>query len=180
MSPTHEHLAIAFVNTLSSPARDRIATPERFSGWAGAWPSLAPLAVKLPASALSAIRNQRDATQQVLRRLTHRESVAPEVLEVATRPGLTAAPFRLVAEVGHIQVEGNPEAGIRYLLSSAVIELVLSPQISQLRRCAGVGCRKVFLTQRSDRRWCDSRTCGNRTRVAAHARRRAESPAPRP
>jgi predicted RNA-binding Zn ribbon-like protein len=180
MSPTPEHLAIAFANTLSSLEHDRIATLEQFTAWAGPWPQLSRLAVDLPAAALAPIGAQRDATQRVLHRLAAREPVPTETLNLATRPGLGAAPFELVHESEGIRVDGEPGPVIRHLLSRAVIDLVVGPHVALLQRCAGSGCRKVFLAQRPDRRWCDSRICGNRVRVAAHARRRTEAAGPQP
>jgi len=173
MSRPTEHLAIAFANTLSSRSRDRIASPDGFASWASGWPTLSRLAVGLPESTLAAIRTQRDATQQVLHRLAAHQSAAREPLELVTRPGLSAAPFRLVVDGATIRVDGEPEAALRHLLGRAMVDLLLGPLAGRLRQCAGTGCRKVFLAQRADRRWCDSQICGNRARVAAHAHRRS-------
>jgi predicted RNA-binding Zn ribbon-like protein len=180
MTPTPEHLAIAFANTLSSPERDRIATLDAFSEWARPWPPLSRLAVDLPAAALAPIGAQRDATQRVLHLLAARKPVPTETLHMATQPGMGATPFQLVQESDRIGVVGEPASVIRHLLSRAVIDLVVGPHVVLLRRCAGSGCRKVFLAQRPDRQWCDSRICGNRARVAAHVRRRTETARPRP
>ena len=174
MSPTPEHLAIAFANTQSSVEHDHIATLEQLTEWTGPWRPLSRLTVDLPASALAPIRAQRDATQQVLHLVAAHEPVPTEALHLATGPGLSAAPFELVPEPGGISVAGEPGSVIRHLLSRALIDLVVGPHVALLQHCAGTGCRKVFLAQRPDRRWCDSRVCGNRVRVAAHARRRTE------
>jgi len=182
MSPTPEHLAVAFANTLSSPGRDRIATPERFTRWASTWPAMSRLARELPAGDLGAVRAQRDLTQQLLHLLAAREAAAQQtaqgLLELVARPGLTAAPFRLTVEPSGVTVLGEPGDGVRHLLSRAVIDLVVTAQVTRLRCCDGVGCLKVFLAQRADRRWCDSLICGNRARVAAHSRRNAARAGP--
>jgi predicted RNA-binding Zn ribbon-like protein len=180
MSPTPEHLAITFANTLSSLEHDRIATLGQFREWTGPWRPLSGLALDLPAAALAPIRAQRDATQLVLHRLAAREPVPTETLHLATRPGLGAAPFELVHESDGIGVDGEAGPVIRHLLSRAVIDLVVGPHVALLQRCAGSGCRKVFLARRPDRRWCDSRICGNRVRVAAHARRRTNATGSQP
>ena len=41
---------------------------------------------------------------------------------------------------------------------------------NRIRVCAGPGCGNVFYdeTRSRTRRWCDSRTCGNRARVRRH------------
>lgn len=44
----------------------------------------------------------------------------------------------------------------------------------RLRACEGSGCRLFFVAEHPRRRWCDSRVCGNRMRVARHAARRRQ------
>lgn len=58
--------------------------------------------------------------------------------------------------------------------------LVVAGQIRRIRTCASPACQKVFVdfSRNSSRRYCDSRTCGNRMHVAAYrARRQAGHPA---
>ena len=57
--------------------------------------------------------------------------------------------------------------------------LVGSGKISRIRTCASPACNKVFVdfSKNSSRRYCDSRTCGNRMHVAAYRARRQQ---PRP
>lgn len=49
--------------------------------------------------------------------------------------------------------------------------LLTSPEVATVASCPGVECGWVFLDKRGRRRWCDMATCGNRAKVAAHARR---------
>ncbi len=58
--------------------------------------------------------------------------------------------------------------------------LVVASQIRRIRTCASPACQKVFVdfSRNSSRRYCDSRTCGNRMHVAAYrARRQQKRPA---
>ncbi len=172
MSPSTQPLAVAFANTLSSTGRDRIATLEGFRDWAATWPAFDGMLARLPASAVAGIRAQRDATQLLLHRLADRDPLPGDLLARATRPGLTAAPFRLLpTQRGVLAANADASTSIEHLLGRAVVDLLLSPHLPELRRCSGTRCRKVFLAHRADRRWCDSRICGNRARVAAHAAR---------
>jgi predicted RNA-binding Zn ribbon-like protein len=50
-------------------------------------------------------------------------------------------------------------------------ELLTSPQVAFVAACPGVDCGWLFLDRRRRRRWCDMAACGNRAKVAAHARR---------
>lgn len=55
--------------------------------------------------------------------------------------------------------------------------LVVAGQIRRIRTCASPACQKVFVdfSRNSSRRYCDSRTCGNRMHVAAYRARRAQA-----
>ncbi len=60
-------------------------------------------------------------------------------------------------------------------LAMGLAELVVAGQSSRMRSCAAPGCRSVFvdLSRNRSRRYCDSRTCGNRLHVAAYRARKA-------
>jgi predicted RNA-binding Zn ribbon-like protein len=55
--------------------------------------------------------------------------------------------------------------------------LVVAGQAHRIRTCASPTCLKVFVdfSKNSSRRYCDSRTCGNRLHVAAYRARRQQS-----
>jgi predicted RNA-binding Zn ribbon-like protein len=70
--------------------------------------------------------------------------------------------------------------GVRSLLSSIArdaIDVLGGPRAARLKRCEGSRCALLFVdTSRSGRRrWCSMERCGNRSKVAAHRRRRKES-----
>ncbi len=56
-------------------------------------------------------------------------------------------------------------------------ELVVSGESQRVRACASPTCRDVFvdLSRNRSRRYCDSRTCGNRLHVAAYRARRSQA-----
>jgi predicted RNA-binding Zn ribbon-like protein len=57
----------------------------------------------------------------------------------------------------------------------SLAELVVAGQSDRVRSCASPTCRDVFvdLSRNRSRRYCDSRTCGNRLHVAAYRARRS-------
>ena len=61
----------------------------------------------------------------------------------------------------------------------AATELVTSHDVQHVSACPGVECGWLFLDRRGRRRWCDMAVCGNRAKVAAHARRTKERAAAR-
>ncbi|MFE7666217.1 CGNR zinc finger domain-containing protein [Streptomyces celluloflavus] len=59
----------------------------------------------------------------------------------------------------------------------AVAFLLVAGERERLRRCEAPDCRHAFvdLSRNRSRRYCDSRTCGNRLHVAAYRARRREA-----
>ncbi|MFI1964808.1 CGNR zinc finger domain-containing protein [Streptomyces pathocidini] len=59
----------------------------------------------------------------------------------------------------------------------ALAFLVVAGERERLRRCEAPDCRRAFvdLSRNRSRRYCDSRTCGNRLHVAAYRQRRREA-----
>ncbi|WP_338899275.1 CGNR zinc finger domain-containing protein [Streptomyces sp. TG1A-60] len=59
----------------------------------------------------------------------------------------------------------------------ALAFFVVAGEQERLRRCEAPDCRRAFvdLSRNRSRRYCDSRTCGNRLHVAAYRARRKES-----
>jgi hypothetical protein len=60
-------------------------------------------------------------------------------------------------------------------LAMGLAELVVADETERVRTCAADPCRNVFvdLSRNRSRRYCDSRTCGNRLHVAAYRARRS-------
>jgi predicted RNA-binding Zn ribbon-like protein len=59
----------------------------------------------------------------------------------------------------------------------ALAFLIVAGERDRLRRCDAPDCRRAFvdLSRNRSRRYCDSRTCGNRLHVAAYRARRREA-----
>ena len=60
-------------------------------------------------------------------------------------------------------------------LAMGLAEVVVAGESQRVRSCASPSCRDVFvdLSRNRSRRYCDSRTCGNRLHVAAYRARRS-------
>jgi hypothetical protein len=61
----------------------------------------------------------------------------------------------------------------------ALAFLIVAGERERLRRCEAPDCRRAFvdLSRNRSRRYCDSRTCGNRLHVAAYRARQREASA---
>jgi predicted RNA-binding Zn ribbon-like protein len=93
----------------------------------------------------------------------------------------TGAVPQIVAHSGrgphlHVSRPAAPLADrIAAHLAMGLAELVVAGESHRMRTCASPACREVFLdlSRNRSRRYCDSRTCGNRMHVAAYRARRA-------
>jgi predicted RNA-binding Zn ribbon-like protein len=168
-----EPVAIAFANTRSSSARDRIATLPAWRTWIDRWSGLRSAGRAVDSKGLIALRSLRDDLQIVLR-------------TAAVGRGLERAPAARLRELTHSKpcvevrwADGHatlvaprgvtPATTIaQYLARSALDLLVAGPPLAV---CEGHDCLKLFVASRPQRRWCDSAVCGNRARVAAFGRR---------
>jgi predicted RNA-binding Zn ribbon-like protein len=93
----------------------------------------------------------------------------------------TGATPQIVAHHGrgpHIHVS-SPTAPLADRMAAhfamGLAELVVAGESERFRSCASPACSAVFvdLSRNRCRRYCDSRTCGNRAHVAAYRARRA-------
>jgi predicted RNA-binding Zn ribbon-like protein len=55
-------------------------------------------------------------------------------------------------------------------VARSVIDVVTGPDSERLRQCDSDACSMMFVATNARRRWCSSAVCGNRERVARHAR----------
>ena len=56
-------------------------------------------------------------------------------------------------------------------LALLAADLLIGPDRPHIRHCPGDSCGWLFLDPRGRRRWCSMSTCGNRSKVRAHAAR---------
>lgn len=128
---------------------------------------------------LSAVRSVRERFAQVFAADDDRsaaELVNALVAEAGTTPQLTDhdgydwhvhyfAPGASAAD--HLAADGG----------MALAFIIVSGERDRLRRCGAPDCGRAFidLSRNRSRRYCDSRTCGNRLHVAAYRARQRES-----
>ncbi len=133
----------------------------------------------LSAPDLAAVRSLRERFAQVFAAddaRTASELINGLVAGAGTTPQLTDhdgydwhvhyfAPGASVAD--HLAADGG----------MALAFIVVAGEQERLRRCEAPDCRRAFidLSRNRSRRYCDSRTCGNRLHVAAYRARQRES-----
>jgi len=176
-------VAVNLVNTLVSdrPGRDLLGTSGQLRDWLR---SQTPWIDTngAPGARLDDFRVLRDVLRALYRSVVTKSSPPPGSIETLNA---FAASVATVLELRHEDAGAGFSAGRRPLsedgdasvlaaIAESGIELLGGPDCDRLRACAGPGCRLFFLATHPARRWCDSRVCGNRVRVARHARRRRE------
>jgi predicted RNA-binding Zn ribbon-like protein len=64
----------------------------------------------------------------------------------------------------------TPGALALAVAARSAIEVLTGPNADRLRRCASPTCSMFFVALNAKRQWCTPEGCGNRERVARHAR----------
>jgi predicted RNA-binding Zn ribbon-like protein len=177
-----EPLALAFANTLRSdrPGRDLLAGADAASRWL--------VERGLPGEAASSVARLRDLRAAVRHLVDLRARRAP--LDPAAVGLINAAVSRapvlrtldLASGSPRIKEEHtteDPFSLVAAAIASSAVEL-LGEDGERVAACQGKGCRLYFVGGRRNRRWCSSKVCGNRARVAAYAARRVARADPTP
>lgn len=181
-------LALDFVNSVPSSNEltwdrliafleaARIATPERGG-------ELLALSRSDPQAADSLLRKAQHLAaglRQAFHALLHRQKVSREWIEPVNEIlRITEGHDELVPSGGEWDLEfAARESGLEWLLAAVArsgAEIIAEGAHARLRLCANPRCKLFFYdTSRThQRRWCSMAVCGNRSKVAAFARRQA-------
>jgi predicted RNA-binding Zn ribbon-like protein len=127
---------------------------------------------------VQAVVDLREAVWQTLLPLLD-DPVEPPVLVVPER-----LRDLLIDALAHSELAGDPLrwrlvprglADVPRVLALSAMDLLQSPELRRLSRCANGACGWLFLdrTRNHSRRWCSSGDCGNRDRVRRFYRRRS-------
>lgn len=195
------HPALDFVNTVGGwsaeqPLEDKLGSYGDLVRWAelarllDAGDTVAPerLARNRPRQAARVLARAR-ALRGILHRLFNRilENRKPRPADVQflqnelriarqhQRLASTAAGF-------HWTWDEHPALdGILWKVSQSAADLLTSPDLARVRRCAGENCGWMFLdaTRNHSRHWCDMQDCGNLAKVRRFRQRRAGVAGPR-
>jgi predicted RNA-binding Zn ribbon-like protein len=185
------HVALDFCNTWAGwnaepgePRRNWIPDYEHFVVWAKFAELIdAETAERLlrKAKRESAVAEATAQRAWQLRRAIHDVLLDPDnrsafqVVAVAAQQA--NATVRLVADDGGLaQWRFPPRSGLEQPLlavARAAADLLGGAGRHQVKACPGRSCGWLFLDPRGRRRWCIMATCGNRSKVRAHAARQS-------
>lgn len=179
-------LSLDFVNTIPQGSElswgrliaflgaARVVTPERSS-------ELLPLPRSDPQAAEALLRKAQrlgEAARKAFHALLGKQRIAREWIEPVNEIlRVTEGHDELVPADGSWQIEFIArEGGLEWLLAAvarSAAEIIAEGPRAPLRICANPSCKLFFYdTSRThQRRWCCMAVCGNRSKVAAFARR---------
>jgi predicted RNA-binding Zn ribbon-like protein len=175
-------LAVDFANTVHSPATGGDA----FAGWDDVAAFLVAAGIPAgpgregdPARAFARALALRRVVRDLLAAMTARKPPAPASVEVVNEVLRTGAGHeRLVADGRGWRLEFAPgredrAAALVPVARSAAL-LITEGRAAAVKRCENPRCVLFFRddSRGRRRRWCSMAVCGNRMKVAAHARRR--------
>ncbi len=171
-----EPLALDLVNTrvnVGGHETDLLATPAALTAWVRAERERLAFTGRITRVELAAVRRLRDHIDTLVTALrTHTLPTAAAVREVnAILAGTTPHRHLDWTHQGPRRATANPGTRCQALLqvlATDAFELLTGPDAPRIRQCAQPGCRLQFVARNPRRRWCSSRTCGNRARVARH------------
>jgi predicted RNA-binding Zn ribbon-like protein len=186
--------ALDFVNTELLQAGERVDLLQDFEAvvhWLG---GARLLAGETPASALAHFQQARDRTKLVDEAREMRGALRQLIEQrIAGKRASTALLNQINAylelDAGHARLTTTSSGVVRRFerqlraprqllqpLASAAAELLCDIEPARIKPCANHACILYFLdtSKNQTRRWCSMELCGNRTKVAAHYRRRRE------
>lgn len=142
-------------------------------------------AASRPAEALAALKRAIDVREVIYRVfLAIAEGVAPEEVDLTA---LNAALAEALSHACIVSRDGSfvldwagKEDALDVILWEAVrsaADLLTAEELSTVRACAAEDCKWLFLdtSKNRSRRWCDMKTCGNRSKAHRHYERKKQA-----
>ena len=185
-----EKLGVDFANLCQSPSElswnrlisfleaTKIISPDRSSQLLGL-PEADPQAAE---ALLRKARRLCASSRLLFSAMVRKQKIAPEWIEPINEVlRITEGHDELVQRGGGWQIEFVArEGGLEWLLAAvarSAADIIAEGAEARLRVCANSGCGLFFYdaSRTHRRRWCSMAVCGNRSKVAAFARKRASS-----
>jgi predicted RNA-binding Zn ribbon-like protein len=123
----------------------------------------------------------REAVYTVFSALADGQALDVNGLEMITTTWIEAMGHRQLSREGRKIVW--KWVGIDHALDSvlwpvveSVVELLVSEEITRVKRCNGCGWLFLDTTRDGRRRWCDMKICGNRAKARRHYEKRTRHP----
>lgn len=159
------------VRVVGSEKVDLLADDADLSSWISHEVERFPLAGSARGQ-LEPFRGLRDAVRDVLLAHADRRQLPAHAISEINRASARSPTYPKVGAGGRIQVvamNDDPYDAFCALVARSTIEVISGPDRESLAVCHAPSCGMPFVRQHGRQRWC-SDACGNRARVARHAR----------
>lgn len=173
--PAAVDLANTIVVTSSGPV-DLLTNDEELSLWAAAETGPVP-GVESTAGRLPEVRDLREHVRGALFAAAEGRALPPEdvaALNAASAAALSYPELRGTDHVEEVLVGDDPFAVFRAAVARSAIAVLAGADRARLDVCRAPRCGMLFLRRGAAQKWCCA-ACGNRSRVATHARRQRMS-----
>lgn len=187
------HVALDFANTAAGRDTDRPAEHLPDSGALMAWLKISRTVDEASFAQVRSLLaddpdlgSTIDGTAKDLREAIYRTGHAlahgcePDPCDLrsithwAARAFAEATPMRGADGLYRLDYGGtSPDVAVLGPIALAMTELLGSPDVRRIGQCEGDGCGWLFVdrSRTGRRRWCDMRTCGNRSKARRHRAR---------
>ena len=168
-------LAMDLANTIvmSVPEVDLLTTEEELGAWAAA--EAARIAdAEATSGHLREIRELRAHVRAALFAAAEGRALPPEAVAALNQASAGAPSYPVLGPNGLAQdvfVQEDRFIRLRAAVARSTIGVLAGPDRDRLDVCRAPSCGMLFLRRGAAQKWC-SDPCGNRSRVARHARRR--------
>lgn len=185
-----DNLALDLLNTAPSDEgrRDLLASPDAVAAWLAAagladLGARARLAAHPPLARVLATETWalRDAVGAAVEAFRSGSTVPAPAVFALDRTVAALRTGRGVEEAGRRlawreEAEMDFPLGLLAPVAASAVELLATGSPARVRRCAEATCGLWFcdVSRNGRRRWCSMARCGNRSKVAAHYRRKRE------
>ena len=174
--------AVDLANTVVVTAAgqvDLLTNDDELSAWAAAERGSVP-GVESTSGRLAEVRNLRDHVRGALFAAAEGRRLPPEdaaALNAASAEALSYPELRGTDGAEEVFVSDDRFALFRAAVARSAIAILAGADRARLEVCRAPSCGMLFLRRSAAQRWCCA-ACGNRSRVARHARRqRMKTPA---
>jgi predicted RNA-binding Zn ribbon-like protein len=162
-------LCLDFVRTLryrgTSDATEELPDGASLQAWAEEFGSFG----EAPAS--NAVARDARVLREAIYELLTEASVRPAVRQRLNRFAASPVPAPSLAPSGELRWHAaDPVLSVLALVARDALDLVTSPSLRRVRRCAGEHCGALFLdtSRPGTRRWCSMDVCGNQAKKSTY------------
>jgi len=163
-------LCLDYLRTLRHGTVEELPDEAAVAAWAEQFGPFGTVAARQDAERAGQARRLRESIRSLVDSALQGASCPDPARRAVNAAAAAAPPAPALAPDARLHWRAqDPVAAVLSLVARDALDLVSSPLLARVRRCAGTDCGVLFIdTSRPGvRRWCSMNTCGNRAKKAA-------------